>query len=241
MGRPRSSTSLSINEDFTETSSAVSRYFNSHRLATPGGTTSTSPCTVVPHGCGPPGNRQSPRQAPRGSQPTDRSAPALPSLPVGHSPSEPSATAFAALSIVFRQSHSGNFITVHELVPDHCYTFRASPALVDCVHHATTPAIYHRAARSYRTHAARLRSPLLQIDLNFLGQDLLETIPSCTVMPLLLTYVQAPGSMYVIEGCTLGGTTWSKPTPLAATRRKQSIPPSPRFKLSTIGSSSRTI
>ncbi|NTU86044.1 MAG: biliverdin-producing heme oxygenase [Chloroflexales bacterium] len=54
---------------------------------------------------------------------------------------------------------------------------------------------------------ARLKTPLLEADLTHFGLDgeLLRALPSCTGLPRLPDLSAALGSLYVLEGATLGG------------------------------------
>lgn len=56
----------------------------------------------------------------------------------------------------------------------------------------------------------RLKTPLLKQDLAYLGYRDFDTVPLCPHMPLLQTVADALGSMYVIEGSTLGGRLLSR-------------------------------
>jgi heme oxygenase len=53
--------------------------------------------------------------------------------------------------------------------------------------------------------APRRKSPLMEKDLIFLGGGIVGTYSECADLPVLATSAQAIGSMYVIEGSTLGG------------------------------------
>ena len=56
----------------------------------------------------------------------------------------------------------------------------------------------------------RLRTPLLERDLAFLGGGDVHAITECLNVPAVRSLAQALGSMYVVEGSTLGGRLLSR-------------------------------